>query len=78
MSFCQTLLLSDAQQQNVTEDWLEDSASVAIPSPSTSDVMGQHNKTGITFMAALIYSEQLHIYIWIINYCFLKTLLYFE
>jgi len=61
MSFCQTLLLSDAQQQNVTEDWLEDSASVAIPSPSASAVMGQHNKTGITFMAALIYSEQLHI-----------------
>jgi len=35
--------------------WWEGSASGAIPSTSTSDVMDQHNKTGgITFRAALI------------------------
>lgn len=34
------------------------STSAAIPSPSTSDVMGQHNEIGgITFGAALVFRE---------------------
>ena len=54
---CQTapLLPSVTQQQNVMECWWEGSTSTAIPPPSASDVMGQHNTTGgINFGAALI------------------------
>ena len=56
--FCETasLLPTVTQQLNVTEYWWEGLTSTAIPSTSTSDIMGQHNKTGgITFGAALIF-----------------------
>ena len=45
MLFCQTaaLLPSVTWQQNVMECWWESSTS-AIPPPSTSDILGQHNK----------------------------------
>ena len=52
--FCQTapLLSSVTQQQLVMECRWEGSVSTAIPPPSASDVMGQHNKQGgITFRA---------------------------
>lgn len=55
--FCQTtpLLLSLKQQQNAMEYWQEHSASIALPPPSASDVLGQHNKIkSITFGAALV------------------------
>ena len=55
--FCQTapLLPSVTRQQHVREYWWESSTSTAIPPPSTSDVVGQHNKVGGTaFRAALI------------------------
>ena len=46
--FCQTapLLSSVTQQQLVMECRWEGSVSTAIPPPSASDVMGQHNKQG--------------------------------
>jgi len=41
--------------KNSTEYWWEGSASTAIPPPSVSDIMGQHNKIGgTTFWAAII------------------------
>jgi len=55
--FCQTapLLPSLTQQQNATEYYWQSSTSTAIPPPSTSDTVGQHDKIGgITFGAALI------------------------
>ena len=63
MSFCQTapLLSSVTQQQNVTESRLEGTTSIAIPSTSTSDITGQHNKMGdITFGTALIQMFSAH------------------
>ena len=59
MPFCQAapLLPSVAQQQNLTEYWWEGSTFAAKPPKSTSDFVGQHNKTGgITFGAAFLYS----------------------
>ena len=59
MSFCQSAPLQPAvtQQQNVVAYWQEGSTSTAIPSTSTSDVVGQHNKIGgITFRATLVCS----------------------
>jgi len=56
--FCQIgpLLISIAWQQNVMEYCQKGSISTAIPPTSTSDVVGQHNKTGgITFGADFIY-----------------------
>ena len=56
MVFCQTapLLPSVAQQQNVMGDWWEGSTFTVVPSKSTSDTVGQHNKIGgITFGAAV-------------------------
>ena len=42
-------------QQNIMKYWWGGSASTDIPSTSTSNVVGQHDKTGgITFRAALI------------------------
>ena len=61
MSFCQTapLLPSVTQQQNVREYWWEDSASTAIPPTSTSNVVGQKNKTGgITFGATYTHLQK--------------------
>ena len=58
MPFCRPALLlpSVTQQQNVLGYWQEGSTSAATPPTSTSDIMGQHNKTGgITFGAALIF-----------------------
>ena len=58
MLLCQTapLLPSVTRQQNIMEYWQEGSTPTAIPPTSTSDVMGQHNKTGgITFRATLVY-----------------------
>ena len=41
---------------NVAECWGDDLTSIAIPPPSTSDVVGKHNKIGgITVRAALIF-----------------------
>ena len=60
MPFC--LLPTVMQQQNVMEYWWEGSVSTAIPSPSASDTMGQHNKTGgFTFRTTLIHT---HIQCW--------------
>jgi len=53
--FCQTapLLPSVAWQQHVMEFWWEGSTSTAIPPPSASAVVGQHNRLGdITFGTA--------------------------
>ena len=48
------MLLSVTQQQSLTEYWWEDSTYTAIQPASSSDIMGQHNKTGsITFEADL-------------------------
>ena len=58
MSFCQIVLLlsSVTRQQNVMEYLWEGSIATDLPSPSTSDVVGQHNKIeGITFRAALVF-----------------------
>ena len=57
MPFCQTApLLPSVTQQHVTEYWWEGSATTAILPTSTSNITGQHHKTGgITFGAALIY-----------------------
>jgi hypothetical protein len=60
MPFCQTapLLSSVAWQQNLTEYWREGSASTAISTTFTSDIVGQHNKIGgITFGTAYIVWE---------------------
>ena len=48
MSFCQTvpLLPSVTQQQKVMEYWWGDSVSTTMLPTFTSDIMGQHNKTG--------------------------------
>jgi len=61
--FCQTapLLPSVARQQNVREYWWEGSASTAIPTTSTSDIVGQHNNIGgVTFGATLVFLTPLH------------------
>jgi len=42
-------------QKHVTEYWWEGSTSTALPSPPTSDVVGQYNQMeGITFRAVLV------------------------
>ena len=55
---CQTvpLLPSVTWQQNIMGYWWEGSTSGAISPESTSDIVGQHHKTGgIIFGAALLY-----------------------
>lgn len=57
-----SLLPSVSQQQNITENCWEVSASPATPPTSTSDTVGHHNKIeGITFRAVLVYT---HVYIY--------------
>ena len=49
------LLPSVTWQQHVTECWWEGSASAAIPTTATSDIVGWHHKTGgITFGVTLV------------------------
>ena len=54
--FCQTapLLPSVTWQQHVMGYWWQPSASTAISPTSDSDSVGQDNKIGVTFKAALI------------------------
>ena len=55
LSFCIPL----TWQQNVMEYWWKGTTSTVIPSTSTSDTLGQHNKKGgITFRAALLISNK--------------------
>lgn len=50
------LIFSVAYQHSLMEYCKERSTSVAIPPPSASDVMGQHNKIGgIIFRATLVF-----------------------
>ena len=65
--FCHTapLLPPVTRQQNVMGYWQEGSASTAVPPPSDSDMVGQHNKTGgITFGAALICPIDRCVWLW--------------
>ena len=55
--FCQTapMLPSIMQQQHLMEYWWEGSTFTAIPPPSATDIVGQHNKIGgITFREVLV------------------------
>jgi len=47
--------------QNVMKYWWKDSTPIAIPSPSTSDLMHQHHKFGgLTFREALEPSQSVY------------------
>ena len=57
------LLPSVTELQNAMECWQEGSTSTAIPPPSASGVMGQHNKIGGTaFRAALICAYNMELF----------------
>lgn len=63
MLLCQTALLLPPVlwQRHVMEYWWEDSISCAVPSTSTSGIVGQHNKIGGITFGALLFVNDLEI-----------------